>query len=85
LHPGKLAELKEKEILDKEAGGREDIEWRQWILMESAEEPNKGKKYSVNYKEARVDWQSPLERSPAKQKAEEKQNEAKAKIVINAT
>jgi hypothetical protein len=53
--------------------------------MESAEEPNKGKKYSVNYKEARVDWQSPLECSPAKQKAEEKQNEAKAKIAINAT
>jgi hypothetical protein len=35
---------------------------------------HKGKKYSMNYKEARVDWQSPLERSPAKQKAEEKQN-----------
>jgi hypothetical protein len=69
LHPGKLAQLKAKGILDTEEdeGGEA---WREWILMEVAEAPNKGQEYWVDYKKGEVDWQSPEGRRTAREKGE---------------
>jgi hypothetical protein len=77
LHPGKLAELSENGVLDKD--DNDEKAWEEYIVMETAEEPNKGKKYWVNYKEAHVDWLSPEDRRAAKDKAEEQE---KAKTAV---
>lgn len=67
LHPAKLAELKSKGVLDKD--GSEES-WRDWILEEVAEEPNRGDPYWVDYKTGEVGWQSPDDAKVAREKAE---------------
>ena len=71
LHPGKLMELKENGVLDKEDDDNEAR--KEYIVMETAEEPNKGRTYWMNYKEAYVDWLSPEERRAVRRKVEERE------------
>lgn len=74
LHPAKLAELQATGILDAdtdEYGGEDGTAWKAWILMEIAEEPNKGEQYWVDYRRNEANWQSPEDKKAARQRTQE--------------
>jgi hypothetical protein len=73
LHPGKLAELKSKGVLDREGP---KASWRDYILEEVSERPGKDP-YWVDYKTGEVSWQSPDDVKEAREKAEARREAAR--------
>jgi hypothetical protein len=73
LHPGKLAELKSKGVLDREGP---KASWRDYILEEISEVPGKDP-YWVDYKTGEVSWQSPDDVKEAREKAEARREAAR--------